>query len=91
MAGPRQDEPADEVGVVERDLLGDAAAEREAEQVDPLVAERADEGGGVGGDRDERVRDLAAGRADPAVVEGMTWRWAARPSMTAGPSRPAPR
>ena len=64
MPGAGQDQPADELGIRERDLLRDAAPEREAEQVDVLVAERADERGRVGGHRVDRVRDLAAGGAD---------------------------
>ena len=44
-AGAGQDQPPHEFGMRERDLLRDAAAEREAEEVDVLVAERADERG----------------------------------------------
>ena len=67
---PVSTEAADECGVLERDLLGDAAAEGEADQVDALMAERADERCGVGGHLGHRVRDFPAASADPAVVEG---------------------
>jgi hypothetical protein len=54
----------------ERDLLCDAAPERESDEVDVVETERADERGRVGGHRGDRVRDLAGGGADAAVVEG---------------------
>ena len=38
--GAHQEHPADEGGSIERDLLGDHAAQREAEQIDLGEAER---------------------------------------------------
>jgi hypothetical protein len=54
----------------ERDDLGHAPAEREAEEVDLVMAEPADEGDGVGGHLVDRVRHRSARRADPAIVNG---------------------
>jgi hypothetical protein len=64
-----QNDPADELGVLEGDHLRDSAAEREAQEVDLVVAEGADEGDGVGGHLIDRVRHRSARRADAAVVE----------------------
>ena len=56
--------------MLERDDLGHTAAEREAEEVDLVMAEPADEGDGVGGHLVDRVQHRSARRADPAIVEG---------------------
>ncbi len=69
VTGAGEDQSADEVGVAEGDFLRHAAAKREAQQVDVLVAERADERNGVGGHHGDRVRHLAAGGADAPIVE----------------------
>ena len=70
MPGAGDDQPPDQVRILQGDLLRDTAAEGEAEQVDVVVTECADKRRGVSGHGGDRVRDLAAGAADPAVVEG---------------------
>ena len=69
-AGAGQDHAADEFGCLQRDHLGDAAAEREAEQVDLFEAHGADEGDRVGAHLLDGGRHRPAGGADTAVVEG---------------------
>jgi len=64
-----KNDPADELGPLEGDHLRDSPAEREAEEVDLVVAEGADEGDGVGGHLVDGVRHRSARRADAAVVE----------------------
>ena len=63
MPGAGEDQPPDQIRVLQGDLLRDPAAEGEAEQVDLVVTERPDERGGIGGHRGDRVRHLAAGSA----------------------------
>ncbi len=67
---PVRIELADQAGVLVDQRLGDETAEREREDVDPVEAERLDEGEGVVGHRLDAVGHLAAGAADAAVVEG---------------------
>src|SRR5207237_4614829 len=60
---------ADEPGFLQRDGLGNHAAQGKGENVDLVEAERPDERDGVLGHRFDRVGDRAAGGADAAVVE----------------------
>ena len=65
----REHDASQQVGADERDLLRDEAAEREAEQIDPLKAHRLDEGDGVVGHRFDGARRPAGRGADADVVE----------------------
>ena len=67
--GGGQDDPADAVGVLLGDDLGDDAAQGVAEQVDRVQAEGVQEGDGVGGHRLEGVGGGPAGAADAAQVD----------------------
>ena len=64
-----EDQPANEIGRLQRDFLRDHAADREAEHVDLLQTQRLDEGDGVGAHLLERGRDLAGAAGDAGVVE----------------------
>jgi hypothetical protein len=66
----REHDAPQEIRADERDLLGDEAADREAEQIDPLKVHCLEEGDGAVGHRFDRVRRRAGGRADADVVEG---------------------
>ena len=66
----REHDAPQEVGADERDLLGDEAAEREAEQIDALELHRLEEGDRVVGHRLDGVRRRAGRGADADVVEG---------------------
>ena len=68
--GAGEDDLADELRFVRGDQLGDHAAHREAEEVDLLETQRADEGDRVLRHRLDRVGRGTARRADPPVVEG---------------------
>ena len=68
--GAGEDQLADQLRLVPGDHLGDHAAHREAEQVDLVETERADERDGVLGHRLDGVRRLAGRGTDAAVVEG---------------------
>jgi hypothetical protein len=69
-SGADEDELADQPSVLGRDLLGDAAAEGKAQQVDFGEAEQVDERDRVPGHRRDIVGRLARRAADPCVVEG---------------------
>jgi hypothetical protein len=64
-----QDEPTDEVGPLQRDVLGDGAAERPAEEVDPGEAEGLDELDGAVSEPLDRVTRGARTVARSDVVE----------------------
>ncbi len=68
--GPGQHEPADQVGVLDDQVLGDHAAHREGEDVDLVVAERGDELVGVVGGLFDGVGNLSGRGADTTLVEG---------------------
>ena len=68
--GPGQDEPADQVGVLDDQVLGDHAAHREGEDVDLVESERRDELVGVVGGLFDGVGNLSGRGADAALVEG---------------------
>ena len=68
--GAGEDQLADQLRLVLGDHLGDHAAHREAEEVDLVQAQRADEGDGVGGHRRDGVRRRAGRSADAPVIEG---------------------
>ena len=67
--GAGQDQPADERGPGEGDVLGDEAAEGEAEQVRPGQADRVGEGDDLPCGLGDRVRGQAGGGADAGVVD----------------------
>ena len=67
--GRREHDAPQQVGPDERDLLRDEAADREAEQIDPLEVHRLEEGDRVVGHRLDGVRRPAGRGADADVVE----------------------
>ena len=66
----REHDPPQQVGADQRDLLRDEAAEREAEQVDPLEVQCVEEGDRVVRHRLDGARRPAGRGADADVVEG---------------------
>jgi hypothetical protein len=68
-AGADQHQAPDELRGLQRDLLGDEAADREAEHVDLLESERRDEGDGLAAHRLERGRYLTRAARNASVVE----------------------
>ena len=68
--GADEDELADQPSVLRGDLLGDAAAEGKAQQVDFGEAEQVDEVDRVSGHRRDIVGRLTGRAADPGIVEG---------------------
>ena len=69
-AGAGEDKLADKVGVLDDEVLGDHAAEREGENVDFAEPKGIDEGECVVGHGLDGVGHLAGGGADAAVVKG---------------------
>src|SRR5690349_15901637 len=65
-----QDEPPDEGGPHQRDLLGDEAADGEAQQIGLAKVQAGGEGDSVAGHLLDGVRGDAGGPADSGVVEG---------------------
>ena len=65
----REHDAPQQVGTDERDLLRDEAAEREAEQIDPLKVHCLEEGDGAVGHGFDRVRRPTGRGADADVVE----------------------
>src|SRR5215216_1548020 len=68
-AGSGDDHLAHQLRLLLRDHLGDHAAHREPEQVDPIEAKGTDEADGVAGHLLDRRRRGPAGGTDTAVVE----------------------
>ena len=68
-SGSGQHEPANQARAKQRQLLRDVAAEREAEDVDFLQAERVDEGERVASHVGHVVGNDSGRAADAAVVE----------------------
>src|SRR5260370_42572069 len=68
-SGTDEDQLADQPTVLGGDLLGDAAAEGKAQQVDFGEAEQVDKGDRVSGHRWDTVGRLAARTPDPGLVE----------------------
>jgi hypothetical protein len=68
-AGADQHQAPDQLRGLQRDLLGDEAADREAEHINLLQSQRLDEGDGVGAHRLERGRHLARAVGNACVVE----------------------
>src|SRR6202011_4850822 len=94
------DQPANEIGRLQSDLLCHHAADREAKYVDLLQAERLDEGDGVSAHLLERRRDLAGAAGDARVVEqdhlpiasqAIRHRWVARSPFSSRGMAPASR
>ncbi|MGC0393563.1 hypothetical protein ABIF91_005949 [Bradyrhizobium sp. USDA 241] len=67
--GADEDEFPDQPFVLSCDLLGNAAAERKAQQVDLRKAEEIDEGECIPRHRSDIVRRLAGRATDPSIVE----------------------
>ena len=67
---PREDDLSHQRRLLLRDHLRDEAAQGKAEEVDLVESQCADERDGVLCHRLDRVRCLALGSADPAIVEG---------------------
>ncbi len=68
-AGADQHQAPDQIGCLQRDLLGDEAADREAEQINSRQSQRLYEGDGVGAHFLERGRHLARAAGYARVVE----------------------
>ena len=58
-SGADEHQAANEFGRLQRDLLRDKAADREAQQVNPTEPERIDEGDRVGPHLRDRIRNIA--------------------------------
>jgi hypothetical protein len=68
-AGADQHQAPDQLTSLQRDLLGDEAADRETEHINLLQSQRLDEGDGVGAHLLERGRHLARAVGNARVVE----------------------
>ena len=68
-AGADQHQAPHQLRGLQRDLLGDEAADREAEHVNLLQSQRLDEGDGVGAHLLDRGRHLAGAAGNAGVVE----------------------